>query len=163
VFVLAGSQSPVSRRQVDLAGGYRHLEIDPVQLVNDPAAADIAAARCAALLNAGAPVVAHTTRAGAGGPAPLDVAVASARLLSRVLAHCPRVRRVGIAGGDTSSHAVRGLGAWGLAYAGSLGAGLSVVRVRADEPRLDGLELMLKGGQMGPPDVFERLLRGAPA
>ena len=28
-------------------------------------------------------------------------------------------------------------------------------------PQLDGMELMLKGGQMGPPDVFERLVRGA--
>jgi hypothetical protein len=32
--------------------------------------------------------------------------------------------------------------------------------MRADDPVLDGVELMLKGGQMGPPDVFERLLHG---
>jgi uncharacterized protein YgbK (DUF1537 family) len=160
VFVLAGSQSPVSRRQVDAAAGYRRVEVDATRLVRDGVVLDTTAAQCAALLDAGAAVLAHTAPAGAEGPAPLEVAVASARLLARVLAHCPRVRRVGIAGGDTSSHAVRGLGIWGLEYAGALSAGVSIVRARADQPRLQGLELMLKGGQMGPSDVFDRLLRG---
>jgi hypothetical protein len=35
-----------------------------------------------------------------------------------------------------------------------------VSRTHSAQPALDGLELMLKGGQMGAEDVFEQLLRG---
>jgi uncharacterized protein YgbK (DUF1537 family) len=68
------------------------------------------------------------------------------------------LKRVGIAGGDTSSLAVKALGAWGLSYRGALGAGVTVSRVHSADPAQDGMELMLKGGQMGQEDVFERLL-----
>jgi uncharacterized protein YgbK (DUF1537 family) len=33
-----------------------------------------------------------------------------------------------------------------------------VSTLHSDDPSLDGLELMLKGGQMGNEDVFERLI-----
>lgn len=65
---------------------------------------------------------------------------------------------MGIAGGDTSSLAVKALGAWGLSYRAALGAGVCVSTIHSDDPALDGMELMLKGGQMGSEDVFERLL-----
>jgi uncharacterized protein YgbK (DUF1537 family) len=77
-----------------------------------------------------------------------------------VLARAPQVRRVGVAGGDTSSFALRQLGLWALRWTGSLSAGVPLMRVHADDAAIDGLELMLKGGQMGPPDVFERLVNG---
>lgn len=70
------------------------------------------------------------------------------------------VRRIGIAGGDSSSISVEALGIWVLSFIGMFGPGVSLTRVHADDPRLDGLELMLNGGQMGPADVFARLLRG---
>jgi 3-oxoisoapionate kinase len=88
------------------------------------------------------------------------VAQACGALLKLVLERVPAVRRVGIAGGDTSSISVEALGIWALGFAGLLSPGASLVRVHADDPRLDGLELMLKGGQMGSADVFERLLYG---
>jgi uncharacterized protein YgbK (DUF1537 family) len=43
-------------------------------------------------------------------------------------------------------------------YRGALGAGVTVSRVHSADPAQDGMELMLKGGQMGQEDVFERLL-----
>ena len=85
---------------------------------------------------------------------------AGGELLARVLALVP-LRRVGIAGGDTSSHAVQALDAWGLSYVADIGAGTSLCRVHSDDAALDGLEIMLKGGQMGSDDVFERLVHGA--
>ncbi|MDP9911786.1 uncharacterized protein YgbK (DUF1537 family) [Variovorax boronicumulans] len=88
------------------------------------------------------------------------LARAGGELLARVLALVP-LRRVGIAGGDTSSHAVQALDAWGLSYVADIGAGTSLCRVHSDDVALDGLEIMLKGGQMGSDDVFERLVHGA--
>lgn len=72
-----------------------------------------------------------------------------------------RIAAAGVAGGDTSSLALRRLDVWALGCAGRLADGVTLVRARSDRPRLDRLELMLKGGQMGPPDLFERLLAGA--
>jgi uncharacterized protein YgbK (DUF1537 family) len=70
------------------------------------------------------------------------------------------MRRIGIAGGDTSSQAVKALGLWGLSYATSLAAGAAVCTTHSDRPDRDGIELMLKGGQMGPPNLFTRLIIG---
>ena len=73
------------------------------------------------------------------------------------------LERVGIAGGDTSSHAVQALGAWGLEWMGRIDAGVPLLRARADAPAVDGLELMLKGGQMGGDELFDVLVRGSAA
>ena len=89
-----------------------------------------------------------------------EVALWCARLLRRVLQLAPQVRRVGVAGGDTSSFALRELAPCALRWGGSLAPGVPLLRMQADDPVLDGVELMLKGGQMGPPDVFGRLLNG---
>ena len=156
VFLLVGSLSPVTATQATAASGYETVEI-PVQ-----ALVDALAARCATMLREGRPVLARTRSAPGESAPPLAVAAACARLLARVLEHAPQVRRVGVAGGDTSSFALRALAPWALSWAGSLAPGVPLLRVHADDPALDGLELMLKGGQMGPTDVFDRLLRGAP-
>jgi uncharacterized protein YgbK (DUF1537 family) len=65
-----------------------------------------------------------------------------------------------VAGGDTSGWAVQALRPWALRWAGTLAAGVPLLRLHADDPRIDGLELMLKGGQMGPSDTFLRLRDG---
>jgi len=161
VFVLAGSQSPVTAAQVERAGAaYRQVAIDAARVVAEPAALDALAAQCAAWLAEGRPVLARTTPARDGGPASLDLARACGRLLAQVLARSPAVRRVGVAGGDTSSLALRELEVWALGCVGRVANGVTLVRARSGLPRLDGLELMLKGGQMGPPELFETLLRG---
>ncbi len=92
------------------------------------------------------------------GPAP-SIADSTARFIRQVI-DATSVTRIGIAGGDTSSAAALGLGLWGLAYDRTLEPGVTLCRSRSDTPRLDGLELMLKGGQMGTPDLFQLLLRG---
>lgn len=164
VFLLVGSQSPVTAAQTAHArGAYHQVLIDPSVLLHDAAAATALARHCSDLLAQGRSVMARTTAAATDAPPPLAVAGLCARLLAEVVGRSPQVRRVGVAGGDTSSLAVRALPAWGLAWQGALGTGVPLLRLHADHAPLDGLELMLKGGQMGPPDVFLRLLDGAPS
>lgn len=161
VLVLAGSRSPVTARQVARAGErFVRVTLDPARFVGDPAALTAIAQRCAGALCAGRHVLAHTLPARDGGPGAHDTAQASGRLLAQVLAAAPHVRRVGIAGGDTSSLAVRSLDAWALRHLAWLDAGVPLVQLRADDRGLDGVELMLKGGQMGSPDIFDRLIEG---
>jgi uncharacterized protein YgbK (DUF1537 family) len=47
-----------------------------------------------------------------------------------------------------------------LSYLAPLPAGVTVCRLHADRSELDGMEIMLKGGQMGDADLFEQLLNG---
>jgi 3-oxoisoapionate kinase len=65
------------------------------------------------------------------------------------------VRRAIVAGGDTSSHAVQQLEIEALTFAGLTTPGAPLCRCHARGNALDGLELVLKGGQMGPENFFE--------
>jgi uncharacterized protein YgbK (DUF1537 family) len=83
------------------------------------------------------------------------VAAATGALLRPVLSKVS-IERLVIAGGDTSSHAVAALDVWGLSYRGPMAAGAPLCRVHSDDARLDGLDIILKGGQMGSRDFFEQ-------
>ena len=155
VFAFIGSLSPVSRDQMRQATDYVHFELTPGDLGDAPAPVlpDVVAA-----LRAGRSVMVRTGEAGGSG----SVAKATARFIRQVV-NATDVTRIGIAGGDTSSEAALGLGIWGLAYDRMLEPGVTLCRTRSDVARLDGLELMLKGGQMGSLGLFQRLLRGDPS
>lgn len=161
VLVFAGSLSPVTGSQVQAAESFQRIALQASELF-DPAGP---CERIVAALAAGRHVLATTApdQPQQGGTvATEDVAAASARLLRSVLdaraAAGQPLRRIGIAGGDTSSLATQALGLWGLSYRGQLGPGVAVCRTHSDDPARDGIELMLKGGQMGAVDVFEQLL-----
>ncbi|MFL9897102.1 four-carbon acid sugar kinase family protein [Paraburkholderia fungorum] len=173
VFVLAGSLSPLTEVQIAAAQSYLRVELDPLQMTGD-AAADYLATRVAAIvgpLRDGRNVLAFTTRRAAHATHAIDAAEADARRALPQLAHAcasllrevlgkVSLQRIGIAGGDTSSFAVRALDAWGLSYLAPLSAGVTVCRLHAERSELDGMEIMLKGGQMGDADLFEQLLNG---
>lgn len=63
------------------------------------------------------------------------------------------VRRAIVSGGDTSGYATRQLGIFALSALAPTIPGASLFRAHA-EGEMDGLELALKGGQMGSPDYF---------
>jgi uncharacterized protein YgbK (DUF1537 family) len=166
VLVLVGSLSPITAQQVHSAKAFERVSLDAVQLAApDGAYRQHMAVEVAAMLRKGKNVLACTSsaegKATDGVPAgSRSLAQACGDWLAQVLQAAP-LRRVGIAGGDTSSLAVQSLDAWGLSHIGQVSADQALCRVHSDNPALDGMELMLKGGQMGPPDVFERLIRGA--
>ncbi len=167
VFAFAGSLSPQTAEQVAAARSYQKIRVDVRRLLGDP---DHATGCCDAVL-AGLAADRHVllhTEAG-NRHSDLDaraVASATGDLVAHVVsARATKghpLRRIGIAGGDTSSLAVQKLGVWGLGCQAVLTPGVTLSRARSDHVPLDGLELMLKGGQMGPVDVFERLVRGLP-
>ena len=166
VLVLAGSLSPVTAAQVAAARSFDTVWLDPVALAaTDPAFRTQAASDIAQCLLNGRHVLACTVRPderGAGPRPGVDaraLALTGGALLADVLARVP-LRRVGVAGGDTSSLAVQALDAWGLSYLSLLGSGAALCRLHSDSPALDGMEILLKGGQMGPVDLFERLVHG---
>jgi uncharacterized protein YgbK (DUF1537 family) len=166
-FVIAGSRSPVTAAQIGAAqrAGFASIPLDPVAMAgNDSAYGEALAHRILALLREGRSVVAHSTLAddsAARSPGfTRALATSCGRLMAGILARHP-LQRVGLAGGDTSSLAVQSWGARALTLAFVASPGVAVCRVHAPGHAAHGVELMLKGGQMGPPDLFARLLKGA--
>ncbi len=165
VFLLSGSLSPVTAAQVGNASSFTRIALDAARLAaGDAAYLNQTRQAIAAHLGAGRHTLAFTAPADGAGPAAdvsaLGLARACGGLLRAVLDSVP-VKRVGVAGGDTSSYVLGALDAWGLAYGGALSHGVPLCRIRSDAAHMDGLEIMLKGGQMGPPDLFETLVHGA--
>lgn len=70
------------------------------------------------------------------------------------------LKRAVFSGGDTSGHAMLALGAEALVPIAPLAGGVPLLEIRSARPAFDGLELALKGGQMGGPDLFVRAARG---
>lgn len=67
-----------------------------------------------------------------------------------------------IAGGDTSGHATLALGVDALSVIAEIAPGSPLCRAHADDIRRDGLELALKGGQIGGVDYFSAVRAGGP-
>lgn len=151
LLVMSGSCSPVTERQIRtaLANGYHGI----------PLSAENVLEQAVAHLRAGQSTVIHS----ALGPLaptmkPLGEPLGrrAGELLRRIVSET-RIPRVVLAGGDTSSHAVAELGIHALTWAASLETGAPLCRAHAQARELDGLQLVLKGGQVGSDEFFERM------
>jgi uncharacterized protein YgbK (DUF1537 family) len=152
VLALVGSLSPVTRVQVEAATGYAMLPVEPHRLLSDESyATGLRETALSALANGDAMLV---TEQPEDAPAAAGcVANATGRLLASIMERAP-IGRLVVAGGDTSTMAIRSLPLWGLSYRGPCVPGAPLCRAHSDVSRLDGLDIVLKGGQMGPPGFF---------
>ncbi|WP_188907705.1 four-carbon acid sugar kinase family protein [Aureimonas endophytica] len=171
--IVSGSCSPTTERQIRHAEreGFVLVPVDARALAGGETAASEAALAAArrALAEGLSPLV-HT----ALGPesdlgAEIDrVAGARHRIgttLGRIEAELVReagLSRAVIAGGDTSSHALQALGVFALTVRLPFPQtpGSPVTLAHSLDPAFDGLELAMKGGQVGGDDYFVRLRDG---
>ncbi len=164
LLVLSGSCSPVTERQIRaaLAVGYRGIELDVTRLLDEDlgaAAAESVVAEAVSHLRAGRSAIIYSALgplAPAAPPRGEALGRRAGEMLRRILAQA-RVPRLVLAGGDTSTHAVAQLGMHALTWAASLEPGAPLCRAHAQSPDVDGLGLVLKGGQVGGDDFFERV------
>ncbi|WP_062011799.1 four-carbon acid sugar kinase family protein [Aureimonas sp. AU4] len=172
IAVVSGSCSPTTERQIRHAEaeGFAAIALDPRALAGgDGAAVERVASDALRLLGSGRSVVVHTAMGPGddigtelGGP---EARHAIGRGLGRLQARLVReagLERAVVAGGDTSSHALRELGVWALTPRLPLPdtPGSPVCRAHSDAPGFDGLEIAFKGGQIGHDDYFVRLRDG---
>ncbi len=157
VLALVGSLSPVTRAQVEAAKGYTTVPVDAGRLLADQSyGAELRAAALSRLAQGDVMLVTEPPEA-----APLSagaVAEATGALLAAIITEA-RLGRLVVAGGDTSTMAIRSLPLWGLSYRGPCVPGAPLCRAHSDDARLDGLDIVLKGGQMGPPGFFNDAAR----
>ncbi len=162
LLVLSGSCSPVTAQQIQTASrqGFTTIRIGPegpwTQEV-EHALATLARGGSVVLYTAlGSPDQAMVRQSGTYGEA-------HGRALGEILRDLllrSGVRRIVIAGGDTSTHGTGQLGLKALTFAAPLAPGAPLCRAWAPGSPLDGLELVLKGGQIGPGDFFARVRDG---
>lgn len=185
VLVVSGSASKLSETQIQTAveAGFHEVAIDVEALTTGP---DTARAReqlvrgVVAALAEGASVVMHTARGpddlrvarlidalGRRGCSPEQARHQSGRMVSEQLAAAVKdivqahpLRRLVLSGGDTSSRITQVLAPDALEIRARLAPGAPLCTVLSSAPHLKGLQLALKGGQMGRADYFVRALRG---
>jgi 3-oxoisoapionate kinase len=168
LLVMSGSCSPVTERQIGhaLRNGYEGIRIKPAEFA-DARYSDTASEACIAKaidgLSRSRKVVIYSSL----GPLPAGESARGDALgrqigsMLRTIIGATGVRRVVLAGGDTSSHAVSQLGLYALTWAAATQPGAPLCCAHSDTRELDGLELVLKGGQVGTEDFFERVRTGA--
>lgn len=81
-------------------------------------------------------------------------------VLERVNHAQRRIGQVIVAGGDTSGHGARKLGAQALKVLRPTAPGAPLCRAFSTDPLVDGLELLLKGGQLGQVNFFQAVRDG---
>lgn len=183
IAVVSGSCSPVTGGQIAHAGqhGFEPIRLDATRAVDarawDKECGRAVAAALAALGTGASPVI--FTAQGPDDPAVpalteacrsagLDMAKANDRvgaglgaILGAIL-DASGLTRILVAGGDTSGHATLSLGIDALSAIAAIAPGSPLCRAYADDPQRDGLELALKGGQIGGDDYFAAVRAGGP-
>ncbi|MGJ8586104.1 MAG: four-carbon acid sugar kinase family protein [Marinosulfonomonas sp.] len=155
VLAFAGSLSQATSAQIAAAQSYRKYQVEPETITSEPfrtglidaAASDLNAGRNV-LIASSAPDRPRPTRAKRG------FSDECGRLVDAVLDRAP-VKRLAIAGGDTSSAVAQNIDIWGLAYRTRFGCGTCICTTRSDRPDRDGIQILLKGGQLGAERLFD--------
>jgi uncharacterized protein YgbK (DUF1537 family) len=172
IAVVSGSVSPTTERQIThaLANGFAGVTLDPLALTGGDGEAAISAALEAGLevLQGGHSVLLYTALGPSAdkgealdGAARQRLGRALGRIQSKLVAKAGLSRAV-VAGGDTSSHALGEMDISALTLKMPLpqtpGSPLCV----AHGGSADGLEIALKGGQVGSDDYFSMIRSGRP-
>ncbi|MEL7150746.1 MAG: four-carbon acid sugar kinase family protein [Pseudomonadota bacterium] len=183
LFAVTGSCAQTTANQIAFAEakGFAVLDFDATMVVETQALAsetERLADMSLKLLSEGRSVLVTTAR-GPDDPAVtrmreavaqsgINLSDANLRLgsalghLVRVIRTKTGIKRVAIGGGDTSGHALTALEADALSAIAPLAPGAPLCCVHARHGAdIDGLEITLKGGQMGAPDFFVKARNGA--
>jgi 3-oxoisoapionate kinase len=165
MLVICGSCSPVTAAQIIYAkaNGFEELSLDAVAICNnDNHLVSAAVLKAADWLRLGKSVIIHTGGAANRQPfyLPADKLGKALGLIARQAVAQTAVKRVVIAGGDTSSYAARAMCIESVQMIAALVPGAPLCRATAPGSPLDGLEVNFKGGQVGGEDYFEILRNG---
>lgn len=168
VICISGSVSPQTSEQINwaLKHGFEGLSVDVKSMLQTPeqTSEDIII-KALDLLASGQSLVIYTADGRQGFETKLSAAESSqigqtlGQILKQLLQRTD-IRRAIISGGDTSGHAAQQLNLFALQATSPTVPGAPLLKAFSADPKLDGLELALKGGQMGTVDFFDWIKRG---
>jgi 3-oxoisoapionate kinase len=181
IVAVSGSVSPITASQIDWAqangfdliglaaeaGLDEHRWQAEIDATVERARATLASGRSPLVVTARGPddeaVNRFRAKLAAPGCDPVEI---NARIggglgeIVRRLMGATRVKRAAVSGGDTSGFAMRALGAYALEAIAPIAPGAPLCRVFSTDPKVDGIEIALKGGQMGKVDFFGSVRAG---
>ena len=183
ILVLSGSVSPITAEQIEYAvnKGFAEVAVEPSFLKED-VEENISAysKKIVDFLKEGRSVIFHTSR----GPEDLRLSETKAltnsfgwdavktrkelpKKFGEILGKTAlevlsrqKLQRLIIAGGDTSSYTARELGIEAVEMIAPLVKGAPLCRTYAEDSPIDGMEINLKGGQVGDKTYFVDLQKG---
>jgi uncharacterized protein YgbK (DUF1537 family) len=169
LLVISGSCSPVTAGQITwaLSNGFKEVIFDANVLAHGGkmAAINACTARVIALLQEQTSVIVHTN--GAFMVAGERTAIVDAALLGFTLGAIASdavaatgIKRICIAGGDTSGYAARAMGIEAVEMIAPIVTGAPLCKASAPKLPVDGKEINFKGGQVGGENYFGVLLEG---
>lgn len=172
ILIGSGSCSPVTSGQIAwaLEHGFAEVSLNAGLLaLRQTATKEISRAvqSAAEQLKRGRSVIIHSTKGGQDQKIAARLKARTAEVLGSVMGKVMRgavagssVRRVCIAGGDTSSYAAVALGIEALEMIAPLTPGAPLCRAHAPQSPADGCEIVFKGGQVGAENYFEVVRKG---
>ena len=181
LLVMSGSCAPVTRQQIDwgLENGFHGLGINTAALVHPDTRDrefDRVVSEAASMLKQDRDVIVYSARGpddpmidstrkaldaiGEGSRSPSQILGREQGLmLKEILGRVP-LKRVMVTGGDTSGHVTGQLGIFALEATMPLAPGSPLCVSHADTDAFDGLEIVLKGGQVGKVEYFGQARAG---
>jgi uncharacterized protein YgbK (DUF1537 family) len=171
LLVASGSNSPVTQSQIAwaLEHGFAEVVLDTARFATARTRDKIVrqtSASAVQQLNAGRGVIVGAdpgrldARSGAiNGGFAASLGAALGQVVREVIAK-RAVRRLAVAGGDTSGHVAAALGIEALEMIAPLVSGAPLCRAHAPGSPADRLEVNFKGGQIGGPSYFGTVARG---
>jgi 3-oxoisoapionate kinase len=181
IVAVSGSVSPVTASQIDWAqaNGFDLIGFAAEASLDDrrwQAEIDATVEKARVVLSSGRSPLVATARGpndeavarfraklAAAGCDPVEINARIGGALGEILRHLigeGEVTRVAVSGGDTSGFAMRALGAYALEAIAPIAPGAPLCRVFSSDPKVDGIEIALKGGQMGKADFFGSVRAG---
>lgn len=154
VLVVSGSRSAQTRRQADAAAAAGWM-VQALPLSGEAVGRALPDVLSALRAGRGIVLTSDDAAIDAGGGRPVLEAIAEAA--ASVISASVRAgvtRRVIVCGGDTSSRVTRLLGVESLSIAANPWGNVVLLRADSADPAVDGLQLLLKGGQVGAESLF---------
>ncbi|UUI39518.1 four-carbon acid sugar kinase family protein [Oceanobacillus oncorhynchi] len=182
VLVVSGSCSPITSEQIKhaLDNGFTGLKVSPVRLIDPKTSSSYfhdLMNTVTELINAGENVIVYSALGSDDssieetreylqsiGAEPTSsgqlLGEQFGKLIKKTVENTS-LNRIVIAGGDTSSYATQEMRIYALEMIRSVAPGAPLCKTYSNTQRFDGLEIALKGGQLGQVDYFSKVHLGS--
>ncbi|MEJ8819832.1 four-carbon acid sugar kinase family protein [Lacibacter sp. H407] len=161
LLVISGSCSPVTAAQIEWAkaNGFAEVVLDAMRIANEDTIDASIGDHVAMLLQEQKKVIVHTGAKELENLSSKKLGTALGRIAKQAVMHT-NVKRVVVAGGDTSSYAARAMEIDAVEMIAPLVSGAPLCKAYSKNEKINGLEVNFKGGQVGAENYFEVLLNG---
>ena len=166
LLVASGSCSPVTSGQISwaLQNGFSEIVLKTNALANgDASSINESISSAIKNINEGRSVIVHTDCIKNKTVNTINTSEIFGTALGNIVrsvAEKTSIKRIVIAGGDTSSYAARTMGIEAVEMIAALSLGAPLCKASAPGSAVDGLEINFKGGQVGSEDYFGMVLKG---